>query len=186
MKKREENFVVLKKKADAAHGGALGICEKITAIGTIRLLAKVGDGGKLYGKITNKEIAQEIEKQVGSPVDKRLIKTAGDISALGTYKATIKLAPEATAEINVEVQPEGYVPSEKTEKPLVAASAGAADQAQEDLAKSKSSTKLLRDFTKGDPHRVALFDWSDSEEDVVARNSASLSVSRRRIGASKD
>src|ERR1700732_4407974 len=62
MKKREEDLEVLKKKADAAHQEALAICEKITSLGTIRLLAKVGEGGKLYGKITNKEIAQEIEK----------------------------------------------------------------------------------------------------------------------------
>jgi large subunit ribosomal protein L9 len=129
MKKREEDLEMLRKKAEALHQSAVELSEKVTAIGTIRILAKTGEGGKLYGKITNKEIALELEKQLGVAVDKRLVRSVEDISALGNYKVIVKLTPEVQSEVNIEVQPEGYVPPEP--KQLVAASAGAADQAQE-------------------------------------------------------
>lgn len=130
LKKREEDLETLRKKAEKAHQEAVDISEKITALGSVRLTAKVGEGGKLYGKITNKEIALELEKRLAVAVDKRLVKTAGDINALGTYKVVVKLTPEVQAELAVEVQPEGYVAPEP--KQLVAVSAGAADQAQLD------------------------------------------------------
>jgi len=132
LKKREEDLEGLKKKAETLHQAAVELSEKVTAIGSIRIHAKVGEGGKLYGKITNKEIAQELEKQLGVAVDKRLVRTVDDISALGTYKVIVKLTPEVQSEIMIEVQPEGYVPPVKTEtRELAAATAGAADQEQE-------------------------------------------------------
>lgn len=125
MKKREEDLETLRKKAEAAHQESVKLGEKISAIGSIRLHAKVGEGGKLYGKITNKEIALELEKLLGSPLDKRLVKPLEDIGALGTYKVQVKLAPEVQSEITVEVQPEGYVPPEP--KPVAAAVAGSGE-----------------------------------------------------------
>lgn len=106
LKKREEDIEALRRKADKAHQETLALCQKINALEYVRIGAKVGDGGKLYGKITNKEIAQAIKKKLGEDVDKRLIKTE-EIGSLGTYKAYIKLATDAQAEINVEVVMEG-------------------------------------------------------------------------------
>ncbi|HEY9787247.1 MAG TPA: 50S ribosomal L9 C-terminal domain-containing protein, partial [Candidatus Obscuribacterales bacterium] len=80
--------------------------------------AKAGEGGKLYGKITNKEIASILEKQLGFEIDKRNVKPSEDISALGTYKAVVKLAQDAHAEITVEVVLEGT--EDKPSKPAKA------------------------------------------------------------------
>lgn len=106
MKKREEDVEVLRKKAEKAQQEALDLCKKITDHELVRIGAKAGEGGKLYGKVTNKEVAAAIQKATGVEVDKRLIKV-DDISALGIYKAIVKLAPDAQAEINVEVVMEG-------------------------------------------------------------------------------
>lgn len=106
MKKREEDVEVLRKKAEKAQQEALDLCQKITDQEVVRVGAKAGEGGKLYGKVTNKEVAAAILKATGVDVDKRLIKVE-DIGALGTYKAIVKLAPDAQAEINVEVVMEG-------------------------------------------------------------------------------
>jgi len=130
LKKREEDLEVLKKKAEQAHQASVDTSEKINTLGMIRLMAKVGEGGKLYGKITNKEIAQELEKKLGMPIDKRMVKTAGDINALGSYKVSVKLASDVQSELTIEVQPEGYVAPEP--KQLAVVSAGGADQAQSD------------------------------------------------------
>jgi len=106
MKKREEDLAQLRKKADDAHQAAVELCEKVKNVGTIKLSAKAGEGGKLYGKITNKEIAQILSKELNMEIDKRAIKAADDISFLGNYPATVKLAPEVQAEITIEVHAE--------------------------------------------------------------------------------
>jgi large subunit ribosomal protein L9 len=119
LKKREEDLETIKKKSDAAHQASVDIGDKITAVGKIHLHMKAGEGGKLYGKVTTKEIAQALQKELGFEIDKRSIKTAEDISALGTYKILIKVAPEVQSEVLVEVLLEGAVPSSK--QPVVAA-----------------------------------------------------------------
>lgn len=116
MKKREEDAEVLRKKAEKAQQEALDLCKKISDHGLVRIGAKAGEGGKLYGKVTNKEVAAAIQKATGIEVDKRLIKLLDDIGALGTYRAIVKLAADAQAEINVEVVMEGM--EDKVSKPL--------------------------------------------------------------------
>jgi len=114
LKKREEDVEVLRKKAEKAHQEALDLCQKITDQELVRIGAKAGEGGKLYGKITNKEVAAAIQKATGVEVDKRLIKV-DDIGSLGTYRAVVKLATDAQAEINIEVVMEGM--EDKPSKP---------------------------------------------------------------------
>jgi large subunit ribosomal protein L9 len=102
MKKREEDLEQLRKKAEEQHQAAVALGERITALGSVKVTAKAGEGGRLYGKVTNKEIAQALGQAIEQEVDKRSIKTE-DISAIGTYKATVRLAAEVQAEFNVEV-----------------------------------------------------------------------------------
>ena len=109
LKKREEDLEALRRKAEQVHQAALELAEKISSVGSVKVTARVGEGGKLYGKITHKEIAALIEKEVGVPIDKRLVKTNEDVAALGTFKVFVKLAHEVQAELNLEVAMEGAV-----------------------------------------------------------------------------
>ncbi len=126
LKKREEDLETIKKKAAASHQASVDIAEKITAVGKIHLFMKAGEGGKLYGKVTTKEIAQALQKELGLEIDKRSLKTAEDIGALGTYKVIVKVTPEVQSEVLVEVLLEGATPSAK--------SAPVAEPAEENLA----------------------------------------------------
>ena len=56
----------------------------------------------MYGKVTTQQIADTLSKAAEHEIDKRSIKIE-DISALGTYKATIRLSTEVQAQFNVEV-----------------------------------------------------------------------------------
>jgi large subunit ribosomal protein L9 len=107
LKKRTEDLEALRKKAEAEHQSAQALAERIQGIATIRIEAKAGEGGRLYGKITNQQIADLLSKAAEHEIDKRSIKTNDDISALGVYKAVVRLAPEVQAEINVEVSQQG-------------------------------------------------------------------------------
>lgn len=103
MKKRDEELEALKVKAEKLHQEAIALGEKISGLGSIKLLSKAGDAGRLYGKVTNKDIADELSKALGFDIDKRGVKTLEEISALGTYKAYVKVSTDVTAEVNVEV-----------------------------------------------------------------------------------
>lgn len=107
LKKREEDLENLRKKAEATHQAALDLAEKIGALPALKVTARVGEGGKLYGKITHKEIAQLLQNALGQTVDKRDIKTDVDVHALGTFKVYVKLASDVQAECSLEVLMEG-------------------------------------------------------------------------------
>ena len=57
---------------------------------SIKITAKSGQGGKLFGSVTSKEIAEALKKQLGVEVDRRKIES-GEIKAFGTYECEIKL-----------------------------------------------------------------------------------------------
>ncbi len=69
---------------------------------TIKVTAKAGQGGRLFGSVTAKEIAAVMKTQLGIDIDKRKI-TVDDIKAFGTYHATVKLYQGVTAEFSVMV-----------------------------------------------------------------------------------
>ncbi|MEE1246520.1 MAG: 50S ribosomal protein L9 [Acutalibacteraceae bacterium] len=68
----------------------------------IKVTAKAGQGGRLFGSVTSKEIAAEMKNQFGIDIDRRKI-TVNDIKAFGTYPATVKLYQGVTAEFKVAV-----------------------------------------------------------------------------------
>lgn len=69
---------------------------------TVKIAAKAGSAGRLFGAVTTKEVAEALEKQFGIKVDKRKI-SMDDIKAYGTYTAEIKLHTGIVAKISVMV-----------------------------------------------------------------------------------
>ena len=75
----------------------------------ITIRRKAGEGGKLFGSVTAKDIADAVEKALGVAIDKRRIELVEPIKAVGSYAVPIKLHAEVSTRISVEVesQPEG-------------------------------------------------------------------------------
>lgn len=69
----------------------------------IKLSVKTGEGGKVFGSVTSKEIAEAIQKEFGVKVDKKKIQLKDAIKGLGGQKVTIKLHPSVSATISVLV-----------------------------------------------------------------------------------
>ena len=69
---------------------------------TLKLTARAGQNGKLFGSVTTKEVAEELKKQFGVDVDKRKISMA-DIKAFGSYSAEIKMMQGIAATVTVVV-----------------------------------------------------------------------------------
>ena len=70
---------------------------------TIKIYSKAGQGGKLFGSVTARELAAEIKTQLGVEVDKRKIVLENDIKAFGTYNFDVKLYSGITATMSVTV-----------------------------------------------------------------------------------
>ncbi|MCD8039124.1 MAG: 50S ribosomal protein L9 [Lachnospiraceae bacterium] len=70
---------------------------------TVKLEIKGGEGGKVFGSVSSKEIAKEIARQYGKEVDKKKIQLSEAIKTEGMHEVTVKLHPKVTAKLRVQV-----------------------------------------------------------------------------------
>ena len=71
---------------------------------TVTVIAKGGGNGRLFGSITNQEIADALKAKTGIALDKRKIVIADAIKNVGTYTVTCKLGYEITAPLTVKIE----------------------------------------------------------------------------------
>ena len=72
--------------------------------GKVEVAIKVGEGGKVFGSVSSKEIAEAAKAQLGYDIDKKKIQMKDPIKAVGTTSVAIKLHPKVTAELKVVVE----------------------------------------------------------------------------------
>jgi len=108
----EGNLASLKQKKDAEkfrkemeRKEAQAVASKISGI-VLKFNVKTGESGKLFGSITSKDVADLLKKQHGVDIDKRKIMLDDAIKAAGTYEVEIKVYPEVSAKIKIEVTSE--------------------------------------------------------------------------------
>ena len=95
-----------KAKADAeAKAGAMAIAEKLKG-SQVKIAAKGGNGGKLFGAVTGKEISAALKEQFGMEVDSKKLVLAEPIKSFGSYQLKAKLGHEVTGTIYVVVAEE--------------------------------------------------------------------------------
>lgn len=92
-----KNFKIATQKAQAEQQ------KKMLEGKKFAMTAKAGQGGRLFGSITAKQVAEEIKKQYNIVVDKRKVVLECDIKEFGTYKAEVKLYTGISANIDVQV-----------------------------------------------------------------------------------
>ncbi len=81
---------------------AMAISQKLREM-TVTVTAKGGGNGRLFGSVTNQEVADALAKQSGIKLDKRKIVLGETIKNVGTYTATCKLGYEITAPLTVKI-----------------------------------------------------------------------------------
>ncbi len=97
LKKAHDDKVAAEILADAQALAAKMSEESIT------LKIKVGEGGRTFGSVSSKEIAEAIKSQLGHEVDKKKIVLKDSIKAVGTHTVDIKLHTKVTAQMTVKV-----------------------------------------------------------------------------------
>lgn len=69
----------------------------------ITVTIKVGEGGKTFGSVSSKEIAEEVKAQLGYDVDKKKVQLKEPIKSVGSFDVPIKLHPQVTTTLKVKV-----------------------------------------------------------------------------------
>ncbi len=131
MKEIEEQQKVLEVKAARQREQIEELAEKVKSK-PIVIKARCSATGKLFGSITNRQLAAEILAQTGEEVDRHKIVIDDRIRAVGTYHALIKLHPDVEIEMDFEVEGEGFVAEEPEpdEHEIAEAAARAAAEAE--------------------------------------------------------
>lgn len=91
---KEQEIIAAKEAAAKLEG------QKVT------LKAKAGDNGKLFGKVTNQNVADAIKYQLHIVVDKRKVVLPDGIKSTGAHEVEIKVYPNISAKITVEIEAE--------------------------------------------------------------------------------
>jgi len=99
MKNRE---AAIRHKHDVEYAAAVEAKEKFKDV-SVKVYAKGGSAGKLFGSVTAKEIAEALREQFSLDIDKRLILLDEPIRQFGIYELKVKLFPEVTASMKVEL-----------------------------------------------------------------------------------
>ncbi|MBQ8001832.1 MAG: 50S ribosomal protein L9 [Clostridia bacterium] len=72
----------------------------------VEVKSKAGDNGKLFGKVTNQNVADAIKYQLHVVVDKRKVQLPDGLKTVGSHEVEVKIYPEVSAKITVEIIPE--------------------------------------------------------------------------------
>lgn len=88
-KKNREEFTKLKEKIEKS---------------SVVIIAKAGEGGRLFGAITNNDIQKAISEQLGIDVDKKKIELSENIKTAVTKEVVVKLYQDISAKLKVEVK----------------------------------------------------------------------------------
>ena len=99
LEKQKANEAAKKAEEKAA---AMDLAKKLEDIKVV-IKTKSGEGGRLFGSITSKDIAEETKKQTGLVVDKKKIQLSSPIKNIGKFDIKVKLYPEVVGVLTVEV-----------------------------------------------------------------------------------
>jgi len=92
-----------KKIADEKLAQAQALSEKLSSL-TVTTSIKTGAGGRSFGSVSSKEIAEECSRQHGITLDKKKIVLDDAIKTPGMYTVQVKLHPQVTASLSVKVE----------------------------------------------------------------------------------
>lgn len=98
----EKQKAIAAEKKAAEKAAAQELAKKIETL-TVTIKTKAGDGGKIFGSITSKDIAEALKKEHKIDVDKKKIQLGNPIKSVGEMSVTIKLYPEVSTTLKVAV-----------------------------------------------------------------------------------
>jgi large subunit ribosomal protein L9 len=105
-KENRSNIEERLRKAQETEDRLIGQLQAIAAKlegQTLRIGAKAGTSGKIFGSVSNVQLAQAIQEVIGEEIDRRKITLAEEVKMLGNYAAEVKLHEKVTFNVAFEV-----------------------------------------------------------------------------------
>jgi large subunit ribosomal protein L9 len=102
----EKQIVTIKRARDVREVRDLGHAQEIKGQLerlTVRVPARAGAGGRLFGSVTLADVVEAVKASGGPDIDKRRIELPGQIKTVGSHSVTIRLHPEVAAKIALDV-----------------------------------------------------------------------------------
>ncbi|MET8864555.1 50S ribosomal protein L9 [Nonomuraea sp. NPDC004580] len=102
----EKQIETIRKARDAREIRDLGTAKEVAGqLGAlrVRLTTRAGESGRLFGSITTGDIAEAVKAAGGPVLDRRRIEIVNPIKSVGSHRVTVKLHPEVSASVDVEV-----------------------------------------------------------------------------------
>lgn len=104
IKEAEENLRQQAHKLERLKNDAEALAERLETLDIV-IAAKVGEENRIFGTVTTQQVA-DVLKSKGLDIDRRKIELDEEIRSLGVYPGTIRLHPDVTASVKVQVVPE--------------------------------------------------------------------------------
>ncbi|MEU5860147.1 MULTISPECIES: 50S ribosomal protein L9 [unclassified Nonomuraea] len=102
----ERQIETIKKARDAREIRDIGTAKEVAGqLGAlrVRLTTRAGESGRLFGSITTGDIADAVKAAGGPTLDRRRIEIRNPIKSVGSHKISVKLHPEVSASVDVDV-----------------------------------------------------------------------------------
>jgi len=101
IKSLEHQRKIIQEKSRKIKLSAQDFSDKISQL-KLTIKAKSGEEGKLFGSVTSMDIAEQLKNE-GFDIDKKKISLDEPIKRLGSYSVSVKIHPEISAQLNIEV-----------------------------------------------------------------------------------
>ena len=105
LKNLEQHRTTIRRKQASEASSAAAVAEQLSQV-TLRLKAKAGEAGRLFGSITHAMVADALAADHGIEVDRRAISFPHPVKTLGPHEARVHLHKEVEAGLRIEVEPE--------------------------------------------------------------------------------
>lgn len=102
LKQLEERMKIVRKKEEAMLAAIKEVIAKLKD-GVLKIGAKTGTSGKIFGSVTSLQISRAIREQKGYEIDRKKISIVDEVKELGTYKANIDFGNGHSTEVEFEV-----------------------------------------------------------------------------------
>lgn len=105
IRQAEERLAARRRREDAARHEAEELARRISGT-TLRFVARVGELDRLYGSVTNADVAARLSEQLGIDIDRRKVDLEDPIKRIGVYPVKVRLAADLDPLVNVVVEAE--------------------------------------------------------------------------------
>ncbi len=110
VRQAEERMSAQRRRTEAGRKDAQALAARINGV-SLHFAVKVGEQDRLYGSVTNVDIAEKLKAQVGIDIDRRKIDLDDPIKRTGIYAVKVRLLSDLEPVLNVIVESEGAAPA---------------------------------------------------------------------------